>query len=132
MPEVSLLALALTGGPGSAVTPVDAAANSVLTYWFSFGAIAVVAFALFFLFVWPGKLTEKNRRDARADLLEEHKRLLARCDLLEQAVAEKDKALGDANARADAAVRASELIADAFTEARHRRSGGRAGSGHAT
>lgn len=49
-------------------------------------------------------------------------REVSRGDRLEAALKEKDKALEEANARADAAVRASELIADAFTEARKRRS----------
>lgn len=53
----------------------------------------------------------------------EFKRETARGDALAAALKEKDKALEAANDRADAAVRASELIADAFTEARKRRSG---------
>lgn len=55
----------------------------------------------------------------------EFQREVRRGDTLQAAAAEKDKAITEAAARADAAVRASELIADAFTEARRRR-GGRA------
>lgn len=55
----------------------------------------------------------------------EFQREVKRGDTLEAAAAEKDKAITEAAARADAAVRASELIAGAFTEARRRR-GGRA------
>ena len=51
-----------------------------------------------------------------------------RVGLLEQALEEKDKALAEANGRADAAVRASELVADAFTDARRRRTS--TGRGH--
>lgn len=59
----------------------------------------------------------------------ELRRETARCATLEAALKEKDAALAEANARADAAVRASELIADAFTEARRRR-GTAPGRGH--
>ena len=63
----------------------------------------------------------------------EFQREVARGDRLEAALREKDKALEAASDRADAAVRASELIADAFTEARRRRGGqGRTGTGHGT
>jgi hypothetical protein len=51
----------------------------------------------------------------------ELKREAHRADTLEAALKEKDAALAEANARADAAVRASELIADAFSDARRRR-----------
>ena len=109
----SVLSLIATG-PGPDLTPVDTAANSILTYWLSFGAIAVVAAALFFLYVWPGKLAEKIRRDARTDLLEENERLRA-------ALTEKDKAVAEANGRADALAGAVQVVADSFTEARQRR-----------
>lgn len=46
-----------------------------------------------------------------------------RADVLERTVQEKDRALIEATSRADAAVRASEVIADAFSEAKGRARG---------
>lgn len=73
----AVILAAHSSGPGPDVTPVDSAATSVVAYWLSFGAIAVVAFVLFYLYVWPGKLTRNAREDARADLLKENDRLRA-------------------------------------------------------
>jgi hypothetical protein len=69
--------LALLAADGPPVSPVDSAANSVVVYWLSFGAIAVIAFIEFWLYVWPGKLTRQSKAEARADLLKELERLLA-------------------------------------------------------
>lgn len=89
----------------------------------SAGALVVLALVAFAFY--SGKLHSDS------EFQREVTREAKRADTLEAAMAEKDKALAEANARADAAVRASELIADAFTEARRRRSS-RAGSGHGT
>lgn len=86
------------------------------------GAGALVVLALVSFAFYAAKL----HSDA------EFQREVRRGDLLQAAVAEKDKALEAANARADAAVRASELIADAFTEARVRRRGNTPGRAHGT
>ena len=67
-------------------------------------------------------LADKMHTDA------EFARLAAALDREKAAHDETRKALAEASARADAAVHASELIADAFTEARSRRG---TGSGHA-
>jgi hypothetical protein len=90
----ALLALWLSG-PGTSVTPADSAASSIVGYWLSFGAIAVIAFALFFLYVWPGKLTARARDEARQDLLEENKRLLARAEHAEQQRDDMSKLMQD-------------------------------------
>lgn len=80
------------------------------------GAGALVVLALVAYSFYAGKLHSDR----------EFQREVKRGDTLEAASTEKDKAIQEAAARADAAVRASELIADAFTEARRRRGGGRA------
>ena len=85
------------------------------------GAGAIVVLALVAYFFFTGKLHSDS----------EFKREIAHRELLEATIAEKNEALKTAGDRADAAVRASELIADAFTEARRRR-GGRAGTSHGT
>lgn len=77
----------------------------------SLGALVILALIAFAFYA--GKLHSDS----------EYQREVKRGDTLEAANAEKDKAIQEAAARADAAVRASELIADAFTEARRRRSG---------
>lgn len=76
------------------------------------GAGALIVLALVAYAFYSGKLHSDR----------EFEREAKRADTLEAAMAEKDKALQEASARADAAVRASELIAGAFTEARRRRS----------
>lgn len=75
----------------------------------SAGALVVLAFV-----AW-GFYTGKLHSDR------EFGREVKRADTLEQALKEGAQALADATKRADAAVRASELIADAFSEARSRR-----------
>lgn len=77
--------------------------------------LALVAWAFY-----AGKLHSDSEFQREVERRSEVER---RADLLEQTVKEKDKALDAAGGRADAAVRASELIADAFTEARRRRTG---------
>lgn len=76
------------------------------------GALVIMALVAYSFFI--GKLHSDS----------EFKREVRRGDTLEAALAEKDKALVEAATRADAAVRASELVAGAFTEARRRRSRG--------
>ena len=70
MPGISLAAvLVLASGPGTDLTPIDSAANSVTAYWLSFGAVSVVGLVLFLVFLWPGWLRKQMTEAARADLL---------------------------------------------------------------
>lgn len=82
------------------------------------GAGALVVLALIAWAFYAGKLHSNP----------EFEREVQRRELLEATIAEKNAALKAASDRADAAVRASELIADAFTDARRRRGGDRAGT----
>ena len=85
----SLLILATS--PGPELTPIGSASTDVLTYWLSFGAIAVIGGALFWLFIWPGKLLKRLIAEARADLLEQVQQQQARA---ERAEARAEKAEG--------------------------------------
>ena len=81
----------LATSPGTDVTPIDSAASSIVGYWLSFGAIAVVSAVLFWLYIWPGKLTQKARDEARADVLTQVRQQEARAERAE-ARAEKAEA----------------------------------------
>jgi hypothetical protein len=79
------LAAALSPGPTS-VTPVDSAANSIVGYITGFGCLGIVALALAFGWLKPGRISERDREKDRAE---------ARADLekaLERALAEKRQA----------------------------------------
>lgn len=83
--------LLLNGGPSGNLTPADSAASSALTYWFSFGAVAVIAFVQFYLYTWPGKLTQKARDEARADLEKELARIIAEKDATKAELTEEQR-----------------------------------------
>ncbi len=74
------------------------------------GAGAVTVLVTWLLCLLSGKIHTDSEFD----------REVQRGDLLQRALNEKDEALKAANERATAAVRASELIADAFTEVKQR------------
>jgi hypothetical protein len=93
------------------------------TSWLPFitgGTGAVVVLALVAWAFYAGKVHSDPEFKREVERREAEER---RSALLEQALKEKDSALTAANDRADAAVRASELIADAFSQARQRRAG---------
>lgn len=92
---LTILLMAFPGSnPPTDVTPVDAFANSAIGYWLAGGTPAIVAFVLFWLYVWPGKLARKIRDEARADLAAENQRLR---EALTHAEHQRDEAMGIAN-----------------------------------
>lgn len=86
MPVFTLLGTAavyLAGGGGD-VTPIDTATTSVVSYILGYGVLGIVALALAFRFLVPGKALEKAREEARADLLKELERTVARAEKAEE------------------------------------------------
>ena len=82
------LAFALTG-PGTSVTPVDAATSSITGYLLGFGPLGIIALAVSWLLYkgWrlmsPAReavITESARAQARADLERENARIIAERD----------------------------------------------------
>lgn len=90
---LTLLMLVLPG-EGPAVSPVDTVTNTVVGYWLSFGAVAVVGAVLFWQYQWPGKARLRIRDEARADLAAENQRLR---EALAHAEHQRDEAMGIAN-----------------------------------
>lgn len=81
------------------------------------GVGAVTVLATWLMCLLTGKLhtdDEFGREVARRELAEK------RAETLERALGESRQALAEASGRADAAVRASELIADALADAKSR------------
>lgn len=68
----------------------------------SLGALGVMS--IFFTLFLAGRIHTDS----------EFKRLERRCDRLEETISDKDKTIAAANERADVAVKASALVADAF------------------
>ncbi len=89
------LAVTLSQGPGTSVTPIDSATDSIVGWVLGFGPLGVIALALAWLLfkgyrlVPPGFETatgDKARADARADLITERDRVVA-----ERAAAEQQR-----------------------------------------
>lgn len=74
-----------------AVTPADSVAGDLTSYILNFGVLGVVAIALAFRLLIPAKALDKERDLARADLIEENRRLLARAEKAEEQLAEAQK-----------------------------------------
>lgn len=70
------LALVLSGGPGSSVTPIGSATDSIVSYVLGFGPLGIVVLAFAFRFIVPKGAVEEARKEARTDLLAERDRLL--------------------------------------------------------
>jgi hypothetical protein len=61
----------------SSVSPVDAATGSIVGYVLGFGPIGIIALAFAFRFIVPKSAVDEAKDQARADLVEENKRLIA-------------------------------------------------------
>lgn len=86
-----MLWLALTASQNpTSVTPIDAAATSIIGYIASFGVLGYVTLALVFGWLKPGRAAERERTQARADLEAELARVLAEKKEAEQ---QRDDAL---------------------------------------
>lgn len=75
-----------------AVTPADSAAGNLVTYILGYGVLGIVAVAFAFRFIVPARSADKERDQARADLIEENRRLLARAEKAETQLAESQRA----------------------------------------
>jgi hypothetical protein len=72
------------------VTPISTITGDLVSYILGYGVLGIVALALAFRFLVPAKALDQMRETARADLVEENRRLLARA---EKAEAQRDDAL---------------------------------------
>jgi hypothetical protein len=72
------------------VTPISTITSDLISYILGYGVLGVVALALAFRFLVPGKSIDDIRESARADLIEENRRLIARA---EKAESQRDEAL---------------------------------------
>ena len=72
MPWPSLLAVY-----AASVSPVDSATGSVVGYILGFGPIGIIALAFAFRFIVPRSAVDEAKEQARRDLVEENKRLIA-------------------------------------------------------
>lgn len=70
------LTLVLSGGPGSSVTPIGSATDSIVSYVLGFGPLGIVVLAFAFRFIVPRGAVEEARQEARTDLIAERDRLL--------------------------------------------------------
>ena len=86
---VTWLALALTQGPGTAVTPVDAGTSSIVGYVLGYGPLGLIALALAYLMFrgwrlvppsWEPGIRTTARAEARADLERENARIITERD----------------------------------------------------
>jgi hypothetical protein len=68
--------LAVLAAHASSVTPVDAATGSLVGYILGFGPIGIIALAFAFRFIVPRSAVDEAKDQARADLVEENKRLI--------------------------------------------------------
>lgn len=62
---------------GSSVTPLDAATGSIVGYILGYGPIGIIALAFAFRFIVPRSAVDEAKEQARRDLVEENKRLIA-------------------------------------------------------
>lgn len=88
------LAAALAQGPGTSVSPVDAASSSIVGYVLSYGPVGIVALALGWLLFRGWRLISPSgetaiRGSARADLIAAQDRMIRERD------AERDRILGE-------------------------------------
>ena len=72
MPWPSLLAVY-----AASVSPVDSATGSIVGYVLGFGPIGIIALAFAFRFIVPRSAVDEAKEQARRDLVEENKRLIA-------------------------------------------------------
>lgn len=61
----------------ASVTPVDSATASIVSYILGFGPIGIIALAFAFRFIVPRSAVDEAKEQARRDLVEENKRLIA-------------------------------------------------------
>ena len=61
----------------ASVNPVDSATGSVVGYILGFGPIGIIALAFAFRFIVPRSAVDEAKEQARRDLVEENKRLIA-------------------------------------------------------
>ena len=61
----------------TSVSPVDAATGSLVGYILNYGVLGVVALALGFRVIVPRSAVDEAKEQARRDLVEENKRLIA-------------------------------------------------------
>ena len=61
----------------ASVTPVDAAAGSIISYILGYGPIGIIALAFAFRVIVPRSAVDEAKEQARKDLVEENKRLIA-------------------------------------------------------
>lgn len=92
---VLAMAHVLASGPGTSLTPVDSAAESIVGYVLSYGLVGIVLVALAWLMFKGWRLVSpafeaRIRAEARADLEAERNRLLAEKVKAEE---ERDEAL---------------------------------------
>jgi hypothetical protein len=71
------LALTLAQGPDPSVTPVDSAANSILSYVLGYGVLGVAAVLFVLRIIVPRSAVTQARAEARGDLEAELARVLA-------------------------------------------------------
>ena len=71
---------------GGSVSPVSSAASDIVTYILGFGPLGVGVVLYTLRVIVPGKAVDEARAQARADLMEENKRLIA-----EKAEAERQR-----------------------------------------
>lgn len=93
------LAITLSQGPGTSLTPIDSATDSILGYLLGYGPIGIIALALGWLIfkgwrlispVGEAQIRDAARNESRADLLAERDRLLTE---KQQAEDQRDEAL---------------------------------------
>jgi hypothetical protein len=78
----------------AAVTPVDSATGSLVSYVLNFGILGIVAVAFAFRFIVPRSAVVDAEARARADLIKEQERILAEKSRAEE---QRDEALRIAN-----------------------------------
>lgn len=61
----------------ASVTPVDSATGSLVGYILGYGPIGIIALAFAFRFIVPRSAVDEAKEQARRDLVEENKRLIA-------------------------------------------------------
>ncbi len=84
MPQALIwLAVLATGSP-SDVSPVDGATSSAVGYVLNYGILGLVVIGFVFKIIVPYWTVRQTRDEARADLIEENKRLIARAEHAER------------------------------------------------
>ncbi len=84
MPQALIwLAVLATGSP-SDVSPVDTATSSAVGYVLNYGILGLVVIGFVFKIIVPYWTVRQTRDEARADLIEENKRLIARAEHAER------------------------------------------------